>query len=138
MTPEEKEEEQWQTMHVLLMGPRHRNGLCVERCADNVCDAGCLNQKARHFRPAIMTGIKTLREQGDTRFPLTAAAAVGEYMECPTGTPITPRGRGLRPDSSLCSDPVCMVAGCLNKMAFQYREIIKAAQQADVVKALKK
>lgn len=138
MTPEEKEEEEWQIMHVLLMGPRHKNGLCVKRCADNVCDNGCLNQKARHFRPAIMAGIKALREQGDTKFPLTAAAAVGEYMECPMGTPVAHRGQGLRPDSSLCSDPVCMVAGCLSKPAFQYRRIIKAAQQEKVWRALKK
>jgi len=132
MTPEEKEAEDWKLMHVLLMGPRHRNGLCVERCADNVCDAGCLNQKAKHFRPAIMTGIKALREQGDKRFPLTAETAFNSHMEC-TGNSTVP---GL--DPKICSDPVCHVAGCLNVAAFHYRDIIKAAHQADVIKALKK
>jgi len=133
MTPKEiKDAEEWKIMHVLLMGPRHRNGLCVNRCADSVCDTGCLNQKAKQFRPAIMHGIKTLREQGDTRFPLTAETAFNSHMKC-TGNSNT---HGL--DPPICSDPVCHVAGCLNIAAFHYRDIIKAAQHADVIKALKK
>ena len=126
MTPKEiKEEEEWKLMHVLSMGPRHRHGLCVERCADNVCDDGCLNQKAKHFRPAIMMGIKELREQGDDRFPFSAAHANNLLKTCPA-------------TRATCSDAVCQVAGCLNIPAFHYRNIIKAADQAAVFKALKK
>jgi hypothetical protein len=134
MTDEEKlNDEHWLTMHILSMSGRSTIGLCKERCVDPCCDYGCLQQSAKQFRPQIMHGIKYLREQGSDRFPLTAEVVYSDAHKCKGGD----LGKvGTR--DTYCKDPVCRVSGCLNRPAFQFRELIKIAAEQEIMNALKK
>jgi hypothetical protein len=121
---QEKLEEQELLMHILRMGPADGNGICVNKCSDELCNAGCTRQRAKCFRPQIMQAIKYLRNNmiDWDKYPLYADAALNPIRKCE-----------LYPNSD-CLDPVCGVAGCLEKPAFYYRNLIAIALREEEIK----
>lgn len=130
---EEKEEEDWKLMHVLMMPEADKTGFCKTKCTDIVCDHGCLRQNAKVFRPSIMHGIKIAREQGSNKYPLYVTVASDYNHHCPGGELGT-----IGSNQMICRDPVCQVSGCLNKPAFHFRRLIKLAMEEELIEALKK
>ena len=117
-----KEDEQWELMHV-LKGIHRTPGVCSTRCADPVCQAGCLRQLAKtNFRADIMHGVTIARNSGDPRFPFVVPAnykgdCVGPYT---------------------CYDATCQVVGCMEKPGYHFRDLIKLAHDNKIIEALKK
>ena len=125
-TREEQEslEEQELLMHILPMGPADANGICQKFCGDEMCNTGCLRQRAKVFRPQIMRGIKYLRNNmmDWDKYPLYVDAALKSPRKCE-----------MYPKSE-CLDPVCGVTGCLEKPAFHYRKLIAIAIREENIK----
>ncbi len=124
MTEEEKEIEQWQLMHA-LRGDHTKPGHCELKCGDPTCNTGCLRQEAAMlFRSDIMHGVEIARKNGSPLYPLTVPAA--SKKDC------------LRRPLSHCHDPVCQIVGCMERSAYNFRDLIKMAQENKLIKALKK
>lgn len=128
---DQEELEQWRLIHILHgnVKPEH----CWHQCHDDFCSRGCLNQKANVFRPEIMHGVEILRRHSDPRFPLIAGTAFNSRRGCPDGN----LGK-IGSTDKLCNDPVCAVTGCLEKPAYNFRELIKVARDEELIAALKK
>jgi len=121
---DQEETEQWRLMHV-LSGDHRKPGLCSKQCGDPMCEIGCLRQGAsEYFRAAIMHGVETLRLNGDSRFPLIVPTTQLSAKNCQNNTP--------------CHDPVCQVVGCMSVPGYNFRELIKIAQQEKLIKVLQK
>lgn len=120
----EQEGDHWQIMHV-LRGNHLKPGLCSAPCEDPICQYGCLRQSAKtNFRAAIMHGVEVLRKQSDPRFPLMIPDTNIKREDC----------RGF----ITCRDPVCQVVGCMDIPAYNFRELIKIANDNKIIKALKR
>ena len=119
---EEEELEQWKLIHV-LSGELNKPGHCKLKCGDPTCGNGCLRQPANlYFRADIMHGVELVREEGGSRFPLVVPW-IGGKEHC---------------NSGYCHDPVCRVVGCMEAPGFNFRDLIKRAQQEKLWKVLKK
>jgi hypothetical protein len=119
MTEEEWEEEQEKEglFHILGLGPKDKNDICLEKCHDKACNVGCLQQPAYQFRPQIMQGIKAYRKQHWHRYPLYTDAVLGRETKWNCQS------------TSSCHDPVCKVAGCLHQPAWKFRGLIALAHK---------
>ena len=118
---EQEELEQWQLIHV-LQGQLNKPGLCELQCGDPVCSTGCLRRSAHlNFRADIMHGVEIVRKRGDPRFPLVVPTGSMEHCK-----------------SNYCHDPVCLVVGCMETPGFNFRDLIKIAQEEKLWKVLKK
>lgn len=108
----EREDEQAKLMHVLSLPEVGKGGICLTHCGDELCSHGCLQQRAYNFRPQIMQAIKICRAEDWYKYPLYVPFE-NEDLVCSFA------GR--------CKDPVCQVAGCLQKPAWEYRHLIRIA-----------
>ena len=117
--------EEWTLLHALQ--GHDKNGHCVlnKRCADPVCESGCLGQNATEFRAQIMHGIAIARDQGDARWPESA----DYYMN--------PDGKKCPTTGWQCVDAVCTVSGCLDVPAWKFRDLIKLERDEILFKALR-
>ena len=119
---EQEEVEQWRVMHILRghVKPEH----CRNQCTDDLCLRGCLNQRARLFRPEIMHGVEILRKRSDPRFPLMVPKIRMSGEDCC--------------DHAACHDTVCQVVSCMEVPAYNFRELIKVSREEELITALKK
>ena len=118
----EDEEEQMKLLHILSMPEKSKNDICIRKCPDKLCNAGCLQQKAKQFRPQIMRGVKRHRELhlDSDKYPLYAGAAFESHRPCQGGNLGV-----IGSHDKICSDPVCGVTGCLDAAAWQFRYLIE-------------
>jgi hypothetical protein len=112
----EDEAEQLKLMHILKLGGTDKHGICLAKCDDEACNVGCLQQQAKIFRPQIMQGVRIYRERNWHKYPLYAESAFQ------TGKPCTREGMHI-----VCKETVCGVVGCMERPAWQFRDLILLA-----------